>query len=263
MSTSGRGAHSMITLALTDLPYRSSVNIHPMAVWSIVEIFRDRDLLQRVREELCDIHFQGIVSGDEVDKLLAIPLLQSIYSELLRLRVQVQTLFYSDAEDIRVNEWQIPRGSLVVTAAGPAHRDPGFWNARNGERPLDSFWADRFLVYPHDPLSGPHRVTKPTTDHAAAPKTHLQTPSRDNKPKFVSSGLTDSFMPYGIGERTCPGRGFARREIITVCALIADRFDIEFLDGRQDWGMSTTFYGIGTQRPRSKIPFRIRSRADR
>ncbi|KAL9594371.1 MAG: hypothetical protein Q9219_007065 [cf. Caloplaca sp. 3 TL-2023] len=103
----------------------SSVNIHPMAIWGIIEIFRDQALLSRVRKELEAISFGAMDNDDDVERLLAIPLLRSIYSELLRL--------------------------------------------------------------------------------------------------FSASGLTDSYMPFGIGKRTCPGRGWAQREIVMFCALITDR----------------------------------------
>ena len=229
-----------------------------MAILGIIEVFKDRHLLSRVRTELAAIDFQGQVSYDDVEKLLTIPLLQSIYSELLRLHVEVQTIFNSDKEDIQINEWRIPRHSLVVVPAGEAHKDPTYWNTRSGEYPLNKFWADRFLVYPGDRHSGPRKSTSPESfkDRFETPKTEL-----DNKnPRFVNSGLADSFMPYGIGERTCPGRGFARREIVAFCALVVYYFDIEILATDKDFERNSAFYGIGTQRPRNKIPFNIRKR---
>lgn len=121
-----------------------------MAIWNIIEVFKDKVLLSRLRAELSAADFQGITTDEDIEKLTAIPLLQSIYSELLRLRVEVQTVFSSDKEDIRINEWRVPKNSLVIVPAGAAHRDPTFWNTKNGEYPLDRFWADRFLAYPSD-----------------------------------------------------------------------------------------------------------------
>lgn len=238
-------------------PNSSSVNIHPMAVWALIEIFRDKTLLERVRAELSTINFREISTNEDIEKLLAVPLLQSIYSELLRLRVEVQTIFSSHREDIYINNWRIPQNSLVVVPAGATHKDPEVWNSHDGEHPLDQSYADRFLVYPGIPQSGPRKISRAAADRAVPSKAMPE----NGKPKFVNYGLSDSLIPYGIGERTCPGRGLARREIITLSALIADRYDIEFLDENQDFGMNTAFYGIGTQRPRSKISFRIRKRS--
>jgi cytochrome P450 len=235
-----------------------------MAIWNIIEVFNDKILLSRVRAELAAADFQGITTNEDIEKLTAIPLLQSIYSELLRLRVEVQTLFSSDTEDICINEWRLPKNSLVIVPAGAAHRDPTFWNARDGKYPLDSFWADRFLAYPNDPQSGPRKAVRPTkTKNGIEAARSPRTVHNSNKPRFVSSGLANSYMPYGIGERTCPGRGFARREIVAFCALIVDQFDIEILSKEKGFKVTSAFYGIGTQRPRNKIAFKIRKRQHR
>ncbi|KAI4110063.1 MAG: hypothetical protein L6R37_000196 [Teloschistes peruensis] len=168
-------------------------------------------------------------------------------------------IFWGDKEDIRINEWRIPKGSLVVVPAGDAHKDPQVWNTRNSQYPLDRFWAERILAYPGDPQSG---LRKPSHLDSDMNKASGHTP-QDDTPKFVMSGLADSYMPFGIGERTCPGRGFARREIILFCAYPVDRYDIELLSSHdQDYETTTAFYGIGTQRPKGKVPFRIRQRGN-
>ena len=228
-----------------------------MAIWNIIEIFRDKCLLSRVRAELTAAEFQGIASSQDVEKLLSLPLMQSIYAELLRLRIEVQMVFSSDREDIRINEWRFPKKSLVMIPAGAAHRDPDFWNTKNGEYPTDRFWADRFLAHPDDPWSGPHRDYVTDRDKSEETK---KTGSDFKKAKFVSSGLANSFMPWGIGERTCPGRGLARREIVAICAMVVDRFDIEITPTDASFELSPAFYGIGTQRPLKGISFKVRKR---
>ena len=231
-----------------------------MAIWNIIEVFKDENLLRRVQAELISIDFQGVSSNSDVEKLLSLPLLQSIYSELMRLRVEVQTIFNSEKEDIIVNEWRFPKKSLVIVPAGAAHRDINFWNTQNGRYSLDEFWAERFLVYPNDPDSGPHRNTMNNLQSGKCREGASKSNGTLDKPKHVSSGLADSFLPYGVGERTCPGRGFARREIMVFCALIVTRFDIEILSSEKTFATSSTFYGLGTQRPLKQIPFRIRKR---
>ena len=228
-----------------------------MAIWNVIEVFRDKRLLSRVRAELTAAEFRGITSSQDVDKLMSLPLLQSIYAELLRLRIEVQTVFSAGQEDIRINEWRFPKKSLVVVPAGAAHKDPDFWNTRNGEHPVECFWADRFLAYPGDPRSGPRRDC--TTDGGRFKETPM-TSSDPTKAKFVSSGLANAFIPWGIGERSCPGRGVARRQIIAFCALMVDRFDIEILSTDETFELDPAFYGLGTQRPLRDIPFKVRKR---
>ena len=227
-----------------------------MALWNIVEIFRDSELLARVRVELKAANLQGIPHDQYMERVLSLPLLQSIHAELLRLRVQVQTIFSCDQHDIRVNEWRFPRKSLVVVPAGAAHRDSKVWNTKNGEHPLDQFWADRFLVHPDDPQSGP--LKNGESGRVTRTSEHTESPADPKRARFVTTGLSDSFIPWGIGERTCPGRGFARREIISVVAMMVEKFDIEILLSEQNFDMSGTYYGFGTQRPSRNIPFRIR-----
>lgn len=226
-----------------------------MAIWTIIEIFRDKPLLSRIRAELAAVNFQGIASGQDIKTLLSLPLLQSVYAETLRLRVEVQTIFTSDQEDICINEWRFPKNSLIVVPAGAAHRDPNFWNTKNGEHPVGHFWADRFLAYPND--RSPQNTTTGGVDLG---EKLSHTATEHGKPKFVSSGLANSYMPYGIGERMCPGRGFARREIIAFCALMADGYDMEILSTEKAFKLNPSFYGIGTQRPLGNIPFKVRKR---
>ena len=229
-----------------------------MAIWNIVEIFRDKHLLKRIQEELAEINFQGVQSNDDVKKLLSLPLLQSVYAELLRLRIEVQTVFNSEKEDIVVNQWRFPKKSLLLVPAGAAHRDTDFWNTQNGQHPLDEFWAERFLVYPNDPQSGPQKSAISPAPNDRPGSGNPGPMNGSNKPRYAVSGLTNSFIPYGVGERTCPGRGFARREIVTTCALAVTHFDIEILSTEKTFATNSAFYGIGTQRPLKPIPFRIR-----
>ena len=67
-------------------------------------------------------------------------------------------------------------------------------------------------------------------------------------------------MLYGIEKRSCPGRGFARREIVAFCALIVEKFDIKILSTEKTFEISSAFYGIGTQRPLRSILFKVRNR---
>ncbi|GKT50487.1 cholesterol 7-alpha-monooxygenase [Colletotrichum spaethianum] len=46
--------------------------------------------------------------------------------------------------------------------------------------------------------------------------------------EFSMAGRPSSFFPYGGGVSMCPGRLFAKQEIILAVAMIVSRFDIEF-----------------------------------
>lgn len=164
--------------------YSANLNVHWAAVWTIVEVFKDETLLARVREELKDAKIDLSL---DIDKLLSLPLLNSIYAETMRLRVEVQHVLYSKHEDFRINEWLFPKQQIVLVPAGPAHMDQSFWNTKDGKYSLDTFWSDRFLVYPNDSFSGPSKKKLPV----------VETNIYRGTPKYKENGISSSFIPYG------------------------------------------------------------------
>jgi cytochrome P450 len=261
--------HEAVASSDFGLLWGANINVHTAAIWTIVEVFKDAQLLSRVRMELEDYNYGGGsdlssssssssykvgTSKEDIDLLLQLPLLQSVCAEVLRLRVEVQHVLYSEREDIVLNEHRFPPKHVVTVPTRPAHHDEKVWNTCHGKHPLDRFWSDRFLVYPGDPNSGPLRPKKHADGEAKV------SPVGRGTPRFRESGTADCFIPYGVGERTCPGRFFARREIIAFCASIVQNFDLEILTQQQHIPSNDIFYGLGTQNPDGKIPFRIRKR---
>ena len=111
-------------------------------------------------------------------------------------------------------------------------------------------------MYANDPRSGPRKKIVAQMEKATVYMS--KNTAATNSPKFVSSGLSNSFMPYGVGERVCPGRFFARREIIAFCAQIVNAFDIDVLSTKKDFEMDPAFCGLGIQRALHNVPGRIR-----
>lgn len=257
------GKQPIISLAsmprtVTDIVRSANINVHTAAIWMIVEVFRNLDLVSRVRAELDSITVAPAQSNAWIEEVMALPLLQSVYAEVLRLRVDVQTVFRDNREDIRINEWRFPRKSLLLVPARPAHMDEEYWNTRSGIHPLNRFWADRFLAYPDDLESGPSRLGRAEA-HATQQKASKYS---GGTPKFVTAGTSNSWIPYGVGERACPGRFFARREIMAFCAIMVQRFEVELvsLNAEEHVPTNDIFYGLGVQRPRDALPFRMRRR---
>ncbi|KAK4225247.1 cytochrome P450 [Podospora fimiseda] len=233
------------------LLWGANINVHTASLWCIIEIFRDPVLLGRIRAELNTI----TITADEdlyawIEQLMALPLLQSVYAEVLRLRVEVQTVFRDKRQDLQINKWRFPKNSLVMVPTKPAHMDQDYWNTQNGKYPVDTFWADRFVEYPNDPNSGPMRNSRNA--------------GKDKEPKFIVAGTSDSWIPYGVGDRACPGRFFAKREICAFVAMIVQNYELELPSVSGGDAMKRRipsnylFYGLGVMRPRDKFPFRIR-----
>ena len=231
----------------------TNTNAVPSTFCCTLECFSDPSLLLRVRHEVKKCMYQ-IDSGKcrfDVEKLGKNPLLQSIYAEVLRLRIAAFIMRSPERDNMKINDWILPRGEVVLVATTPAHMDEEVWNTgQANEHPVNRFWADRFLIYHADPRSGPRKVrTNPV-----APR-NLE----KEDPVFSLDDLSGSWIPFGGGFRACPGRHFAKREILMTFAIMVTMFDIE-VDGSRVLQTDPRRGGLGAQRPRYNVPFRIRKR---
>jgi len=182
--------------------------------------------------------------------------------------------------------------------------DPTVWNTSREDDPHPSseFWADRFLVYPHDRDSGPllrqsrsrkaRGAQAPSLDPgagagagarqdpslnplslASAPakepistekstgKSHgnqeQQQQQQQQQPRFSLEGLAASWIPYGGGVRLCPGRHFAKQEMLVSAAVRLAAYEVELRPGEK-YEVDKDYYGFGAMPPKGKIAARIR-----
>jgi cytochrome P450 len=179
----------------------------------------------------------------DIDKLLCLPVLQAVYAETLRLRMHFYIIRMSDRTEINIGDWIIPRQKVIVTPTTVAHMDSEAWNTGlNNEHPVDQFWVGRFLKYPSE------RNTEPGEPTCS--------------PTFSTKELGASWIPYGGGPRQCPGRHFAKRQILLTTALMVSLFDCEILKDGRDMQEDFTLkgFGSGVSHPAGKIPMRLRRR---
>lgn len=129
--------------------------------WTIFEVFRRPNLLSRVRSipnaavEASREESESKILGDD-------PQLQSIFAEVTRLRVVGIIPRYTVGSDFQLGEWSIPEGSFLGLPFRAGAFNEDIWNAVSDDdpHPLNTFWADRFLIYPNHPGSGPLRKDK-------------------------------------------------------------------------------------------------------
>lgn len=175
------------------------------------------------------------------------PLLQAVYAETLRLRMHFYIIRMPDRVDMNIRDWIIPRRKVIVTPTTVAHMDTEVWSTGvKNEHPVDQFWAGRFLSYPSE------------GDRADA-----QSSGPESSPIFSTKGLEGSWIPYGGGPRQCPGRHFAKRQILLTTALMVSLFDCEISqegkDVKEDFSLMG--FGGGMSNPVGKVPMKIRRRA--
>lgn len=251
-----------VFFAIADSALRTNANSVPAACWFLIQTLHDPSLKTRVVERL-----EAAALPDEqepkdkqkqsfrfdITKLTEDALLQSIYAETLRLRVAVLVVRQPTRDNFSLGGWHIKKGETVSLSTRNELLDPDFWNAGTAAdpHPLDTFWADRFLVNPADPQSGPmrdpkRRATKPNNGGG-------------NEPYFSLDGCTWNWVPFGGGRNLCPGRHFAKREIMLTSAIFLKAFDIELLSDQMP-GPDESVFGFGTMPPNAKMPCRIRRR---
>ncbi|KAK8086049.1 Cholesterol 7-alpha-monooxygenase [Apiospora phragmitis] len=202
ISFDGRAAMHM------GLIWAINANAVPMTAYMLFELVRDPALLQRVRTEIragaVFPHGVGALHKVDIAALTRLPLLGSVYSECLRLRSSIP-ISRRLREDIVIDGYTLKKDSFLLAPSWLSHINEDVWTAplaasssatgSKGRIPgAQEFWAERFL-------------------HLEATKTKVK--------------LGD-YCPYGGGSVICPGRFFAKHEILAAVAMVVTRFDLGF-----------------------------------
>lgn len=175
-----------------------------------MEIIKDPTLLEAVREELKSVVSKDPRTGQlrliDSQKLVALPLLQSIWTETLRLRINFN-IVRDVKEPVTLGGMTIPKDSLLQVPMMVAHYDEATWGA--AEHPASVFWAERHIRY-----------TEKVDEQGQTLRER----------KYAMAGQPSSHFPFGGGANICPGRQLAKFEIFATIALVLLRFDIELVE---------------------------------
>ncbi len=196
-----------------------SSNAIPATGWMLLHLLDpagDKTLLGRVRKELETAQRED--GTLDVATLISLPLLQSIMQETVRLYTDV-LVSRELKEDLIVpiddegRQVLLAKDSLIMAPSWLGQRDDTFW----GEPASEEFFAERFLK--QDPKTG--------------------------EDFFTTAGTAGKLFPFGGGKPICPGRVFAKQEILASVAMLLLTFDFEFVDYVDDRGNSRkTFPGL-------------------
>jgi cytochrome P450 len=166
-------------------------------------------------------------------------------------------------QDFQLKGWRFRQGDLISWASSIESFDEKVWSTGSSEHPhpLDEFWSDRFLIYPNDPSSGPLKKSIPSPSTTMVALQEKKKENKDTKPRFSLEGLSSSWLPYGGGVRLCPGRHFAKQEMISSAAIFLTAFDIQLKvpEGFRP-EVDQSYFAFGTMPPKGVIPARIRRR---
>lgn len=178
-------------------------NAIPTTGWMLMHILdpnADNTLYLRVRRELKTTR---LADGRlDINILTSLPLLQSVFHEVLRLYTDLLVTRSMNADITlpldasNTHHITLKQGTLAIAPSWLGHRDPTVWNSP----PHDVFYAERFLT------------TNPETGEDI----------------FTTSGTAGRFFPFGGGKGMCPGRVFAKQEVLAATAMVLLEFDVEF-----------------------------------
>lgn len=142
-----------------------------------MEVFRDQSLIQDLREEvkaaLVTDPGSGLPATFNLQRLTALPLLMSVYTEALRLRMSFNVL-RDVRESFDMEGYTIGKGSLVQVPTLVAHYDESVWGT--DDHPASEFWAYRHVKDVQEQLVSGETVQKRV---------------------FAMSGRSGSYFPYG------------------------------------------------------------------
>lgn len=142
----------------------------------LFHIAEDPSLFQAVREEATQAIKVDLTTGArsiDLAKLLALPLIQSVYLEALRVYVSV-TVTRETVNPIVLQGHKVPKGAFVQGMTGISHMEDEVW-ARDGH-PASEFWAARHIAYK---------------------KRKSETGETKLVPEVSMEGRANAFFPYG------------------------------------------------------------------
>lgn len=188
ISFDGRAAMHM------GLIWAINANAIPMTAYMLIEMVRNPSLLQRIRSEVQTSMVPGgepnSVLSIDIGKLSSMPLLNSVYSECLRLRSSIP-ISRRQREDVEIDGYTLRASNFIFAPSWLSYIDENVW-AHSGHSARE-FWAERFL---------------------------------EKEMRKVKLG---DYCPYGGGKFICPGRFFSKHEILAAVAMVVTLYDMDFV----------------------------------
>jgi cytochrome P450 len=152
------------------LRIRLNANTIPVTGWAMIEIIKDKALLQAIRAEVSPAFSNSKI---DIKKLTELPLLQSVYTESLRMHVSIN-ITREIEEDMTLDGYALKKGYLVQTPSLLSHYDENIWSVPG--HPASEFWAERHI-------------------------THVEIPDgtkTKSTPQFSMAGRSGGFFPFGM-----------------------------------------------------------------
>lgn len=204
----------------------------PDAVWLQQEIRKEAEAT--IRPNIKD----GATPEIDIKKLCNMPVSQAVYAETLRLK-SAFNITRDATRDVEFGGVKVEKGSWIQAPQLLAHLDP-IWEEAG--HPPTEFWPFRFLTIAQDEITG------------------------EKKQQFEMKGERGSYwFPFSGGFTMCPGRGFAKQEMILTVAMMVMMFEFEVvgwetLDGKPSSQPAGNKLNLFTFAPDRELKVKVRRR---
>ncbi|CAN6243929.1 unnamed protein product [Urochloa humidicola] len=174
--------------------------------WAMAELIANPWAMEKAQQEIRQV-FAGQKRVEEA-ALSGVRYLKAVIKETLRLHTPGPFIPRFCLDDKKVQGYDIPKDTIVITNAWAISRDPKYW-----ENP-DSFMPERF-------------VGETALDYR---------------------GFDFEFTPFGAGRRICPGINFSQANIEIALASLLFHFDWELPSGAKGEMDMTEAFGLTVKR---------------
>jgi hypothetical protein len=171
-------------------------NATPATGWLLLHILSPdnaSDLRPCIQAEL--LSCQRKDGTIDVPGLTRLPLLNSAFHEVLRVYVDLLVVRQVDSS-VAIGHHFVKQGDQIMAPTWMTHRNPDFF------KDPDTFDPKRFL----------------TKD------------SETGRIGYSATGLGGRYFPFGGGHYMCPGRTFAKQEVLGTVAVLLLNFEIAFVE---------------------------------
>jgi len=116
-------------------------------------MIRDPSLLESLRSQVDSVAIDSSTGQRTFDlqRLINLPLLQSVYTEVMRLHVSINVT-REVVQPLEVEGYMLTPGSILQAPTELAHLNESVWGAEG--HPAGEFWAERNIKWVEEPETG-------------------------------------------------------------------------------------------------------------